>query len=955
VISPTGERDALLLERDRELQRIAGFLQRGQQGHGGALVVEGPAGIGKTVLLAASRDVAEGDGFRVLRARGAELEREFAFGVVRQLIESVVAGASEDERAWLLDGPSGVAAELLGLPGLGEGATKAAVAPDPSFAVLHGLYWLCANLATQRPLALVVDDAHWADGASLRFLAFLLPRLEELSIAVLLGARPAEAGERRELLAALTVDPATEVVTVGPLTTNGVATLVAAGLGVEPEPEFVQACWEATGGTPFLVRTLVEALREERIAPVAASAGNVLRGVAATTLARWAMLRLLQLGPDAARMARAVAVLERAELDQAAQLAGLALRDAARAADLLVQAGVLDEASLGFAHPLLRGAVYRDMAMAERAEAHGRAARLLADVHASPGRVAEHLLATSPAGDGWVVEQLRAAGQEAMARGAPESATAYLRRALAEPPSSETRPDLLLELGLSEFSASESGWHEHLEDAVESARDDMIRIAATLLLANALWIDQRVAEAVEVCDRVAGLSDGLEPEFHWRLEAMAISCGLLDAATAPLVADRAVALLVEATERSVPREAQAVAGYVAALANLPADQVADLARRAIASGARPLPEPGEQAWFPMAMVALLWAEQYGEAQLLLDAAMAEARASADGILVLALLGRRAEISLRRSDLTAAEADARAVLDSTGLFAQLLAGLATCVLVEVLVERGAIDEAERALEPFVSDLQRSSLSAATLRFVRGRLLFAQRRFAEALVDFRAVGDIVAATSAVGPCFQPWRSAAALTALALGELDTARRLSGEEVELARAFGAPRALGVALRAAGLVAGGHRGEILLREAIDVLARSDSRLEHARALTDLGALLRRTNRRVEARELLRQAVDTAHHLGAAALAERAEIELRATGAKPRRVMLTGLEALTASERRIAELAADGLTNREIAQTLFVTARTVEGHLTNVFNKLDVRARTELPTALATSTQAVRG
>ena len=203
-------------------------------------------------------------------------------------------------------GPSGVAAELLGLPGLGEGATKAAVAPDPSFAVLHGLYWLCANLASERPLALVVDDAHWADGASLRFLAFLLPRLEELHIAVLLGARPAEAGERRELLAALTMDPATEVVTVRPLTTNGVATLVAAGLDVEPEPEFVQACWEATGGTPFLVRMLVEALREERIAPVAASAGNVLRGVAATTLARWAMLRLVQLGPDAASMLHGV-------------------------------------------------------------------------------------------------------------------------------------------------------------------------------------------------------------------------------------------------------------------------------------------------------------------------------------------------------------------------------------------------------------------------------------------------------------------------------------------------------------------------------------------------------------------------------------------------------------------------------------------------------------------------
>jgi DNA-binding CsgD family transcriptional regulator len=192
------------------------------------------------------------------------------------------------------------------------------------------------------------------------------------------------------------------------------------------------------------------------------------------------------------------------------------------------------------------------------------------------------------------------------------------------------------------------------------------------------------------------------------------------------------------------------------------------------------------------------------------------------------------------------------------------------------------------------------------------------------------------------------------LALGEADTARGLSDEELELARAFGAPRALGVALRAAGLVAGGEGGEALLRQAVEVLAGPDNRLERARAQADLGAHLRRANRRIEARDLLRPAVDAAHHLGAAALAQRAETELRATGAKPRRVLLSGLEALTASERRIAELAAEGLTNREIAQTLFVSARTVESHLTNVFNKLDVNARTALPAALANPTHAVR-
>ena len=263
------------------------------------------------------------------------------------------------------------------------------------------------------------------------------------------------------------------------------------------------------------------------------------------------MLRLVHLGSDAAGLARAVAVLERAELDQAARLAGLAALEAARAAELLVRAGVLDEAPLCFVHPLLRAAVYRETPVAERAEAHGRAARLLAEAHASPARVAEHLLATAPAGDAWVVEQLRAAAGEARATGAPESEAAYLRRALAEPPAPEVGADLLLELGVAEFSAGHPGWHDHLEEAVESAADDTTRIPAALVLAGILRLQERFAEAIEICDRVAARPGRRQPESWWRLEAMAVVCGLLDAATAPSVAKRARDMVFEATRREV--------------------------------------------------------------------------------------------------------------------------------------------------------------------------------------------------------------------------------------------------------------------------------------------------------------------------------------------------------------------------------------------------------------------
>jgi DNA-binding CsgD family transcriptional regulator len=948
LIEPGGK----LLERDRELERIGRSLKRAQEGKGSTLVVEGPAGIGKTVLLGAARDSAQSEGFLVLRARGAELEREFAFGVVRQLVEPMLAAASDGERASLLTGPPGVAARLLALPGLPDEAGAAApVAPDPSFAVLHGLYWLCANLAADRPLALVVDDAHWADLASLRFLAFLLPRLEELPLALLLGARPAEARESQDLLAALMMDPATDVVTLRPLTVEAVSRLVTVGLGAEPEPVFAAACREATGGTPFLVRILVEALREERIPPIAASAARV-QGVATATVGRWAMLRLGQLSPEAAKLARAVAVLERAELAPAGRLAGLGSDEAARAAELLVSAGVLEEGPLTFVHPILRGGVYSEISATERAETHARAARLLAEGDESDARVAEHLLAAAPAGDVWVVEQLRASAAAAAASGAPESAAAYLRRAVAEPPP-EVGIVLLLELGLAEFSAGQPAWQNHLEGAVAAEGEDTTRIAAALAFANALGFNELLADAVEVCDRAAARLEG-RPEASSVLEAMAVACGLIDAAIAPSMTERAGVLLERASERSVPRVALAVAADVAALANEPAQRAAELARRAVRTGPRPLPELGDPPWFLFAMVALFYAERWEETQGLLDAAVAEARAAANGLVLPAVLAQRAWLAVRRGDLTAAEADARALLEAPGLSAPpLFRQLAMGVLIDTLVERGQLDEAERRLEPLAADLHSTSQTAGVLRHARGRLRFAQRRPREALGDFRAAGEIAILTLAPSPCYLPWRSDAALAALALGEPDTARRLSEEELELARTFGAPRAIGVALRAAGLVAGARRGEGLLREAIEVLGGPDTRLEQARALADLGALVRRSNRRLEARHMLRQAVDAAHRVGAEPLASRAETELRATGAKPRRSLLTGLEALTASERRIAELAAEGLTNGQIAQTLFVTARTVEGHLTSVFLKLDVKARTELPPALAAPTRAV--
>ena len=943
-----------LIERSDELARIESALGEARTGHGTFLVIEGPAGIGKSALLAAARTVAADGGMRVLRARGTELERDFAFGVVRQLFEPPLAQASDLERADLLQAAAGVAAGLLGLRGTRPGDGPPSSGVDPSFAILHGLYWLCANLAAVDPLLVVVDDAHWVDAPSLRYLAFLLTRLEELDVALILATRPREAGTDAELLATVTTDPSAVVIRLPPLTRAGVAELVESRLGEAPDPIFVDACVRATRGTPFLMHELVEAFSEGGVAPKGDAARQVER-IGARTVGRSIGLRLRRLPEDGARLARALAVLEQSDLLPAARLAGLEEDEAAEAADLLAAAWILEYGRpLRFVHPIVRSGIYSELTSAERARDHRRAAQLLGKQPGAHEHVAKHLLVSEPAADGWVVERLLEAARTARQQGAPETEAVFLRRALAEPPPPGERSGLLLDLGMAEASAGLAGWSEHLLQAVDAAPDAALAAEAAMVLAHALSRAQRYTEAVEVLDRASSALDSGHAELALELESAAVLPALNDPVTAPSVALRREKLRERAgSDPAAPPEVLASAAFISILTNEPAEIGADLATRALSAqdSAGPVsdgrPWFSYAAWFSHSTFVLLLAERYAQLRPLLDASIAQARVTGDGGRLAVGLRDRGWLALRRGDLSAAEVDARTALAATELPAPPMYRVMNgSLLIKVLVDQGKLGDAEQALATLDPEAGSGFATAWGLRFARGRLRVAQGRFAEALEDFLGLGADLTRAIVTCPSYLPWRSAAALAQLALGDRELAERHAEEELELARAFGAPRALGVAKHAAGVVAGGDRGALFLREAIETFERGDARLERARALADLGALLRRRNRRTEARELLRESLDVAHRLGAKLLAERADTELRATGARPRRVVLTGVESLTASEARVAELAKQGLSNREIAQMLFITTRTVEGHLTSVYRKLRVDSRDELPAVL---------
>jgi DNA-binding CsgD family transcriptional regulator len=936
-----------LLERDAALARIDQRLRDAIAGAGSLLVLEGPAGIGKTRLVAVAGRHGRELGLKTLSARGSELEQEFAYGLVRQLFEAPLVAASPSERAKLLTGAAGHAARLFGVAAAQDDAADALL--DPSFAILHGLYWLSANLGRRTPLLLCADDIHWADQASLRFLHYLGRRLQELPIVVVAAARTAEPAGGSPLLAALAADPSAEVLELAPLSQRAVAELLRRAFGTDVEPPFAAACHEMTGGIPFLVCELIRAIAGQGIEPTTAAASRV-AGLAPRAVSHSVVERLSRLSASARGLARAAAVLGEADLRLAASLAGVDSGTGATAADALAAAGIVEEGRpLRFVHPIVRAAVEADLSPGERAGLHAVAAGCLAKEGASPHRIAAHLLATDPAGDDRVVDSLLSAARMAIANGAPDSAVVYLRRALSEPPSERLRPDVLLELGFAESYAGDPQAAAHLEAALDIAPTTTAQVSITLALGRMLQIGGRNRESLAVFDRTRARLGAADRRAALTLEGAALGAAQFDAETADDAAPRITRLRRLAEEEpDVPSSVFGMLAVAAANANEPADVVARLALRALDGAPKLLPEAVDRPpFFYHACNALAFAERYQEALPRVDEALAEARRLGSLPHVLGLSCYRALHHLRIGNLADAEADARVALETGPRLPGLHAAVALAALLETLAERGESEAAEAAEDRYrLAEQFPTTTQAGWLIAARGRLRLAERRPAAALDDLLAAGDLFARLHISTPSIAPWRSDAALAQLALGAEAEARTLAAEEVTLARAFKAPRTLGVALRAAGLTDGGMRGIELLRQAVRVLEGSGARLEHARATADLGAALRRAGQRADSREVLQVALDLAHRCGAIALTERTHTELVAAGGRPRRLVLSGLDSLTPSERRVAQLAADGLSNREIAQNLFITARTVEGHLTHAYQKLAITSREQLPAAL---------
>ena len=338
-----------LLERAHELTALRGALTDAREGRGRLVLIDGAAGLGKTSLLRAAAEMAADADFTCHRARASELERDFAYGCVRQLFEPAVARSPDLERERVFDGAAAFAGPLLAA---GERTPRAGSA-DNTFAVLHGLYWLLNNLAGDTPVVLCIDDLHWSDGESLRFLNYLAPRLDGLPVAVLATARTGS--KVAPDLARLTAAPETTVLRLAPLSLEATVTLCERVLGAPVAHDFAAACRDATGGNPFYLEALLREAKDRRLSTGAREASHVHR-LGPAAVARAVLLRLAGAPPGATAFVRAASVLgDGAGVTVAARLADLPDEEAAHGADLLCSLGILRPAqTVEFAHSIVR-------------------------------------------------------------------------------------------------------------------------------------------------------------------------------------------------------------------------------------------------------------------------------------------------------------------------------------------------------------------------------------------------------------------------------------------------------------------------------------------------------------------------------------------------------------------------------------------------------------------------
>ncbi|MET7455319.1 AAA family ATPase [Streptomyces sp. NPDC005574] len=849
-----------LWERDEEVaavERAVDALCADRSSTGSLLVIRAEAGFGKTALLAETRRIAELRGCTVWSARGGETLRSVPFNVVRQLLQPALVSLLPEEARDYLGDWYDIAGPALGIADPGERQA------DPQ-GVCDGLVAAVRRLAERDwPLVLLVDDAHWADQETLRWLAAFAERLDDLSVLVVVARRPGEvSGESARLLEAVAAAAGRPVATLNALTPEATAGLTRATLGGHADAPFCREVWAVTGGNPYETVELLAKVRDSELEPAESSAAE-LRELNRSARGGGLVARLEELGIDATRFAWAAAILGTGiSVGLVARLATLGRDEAVRCAELLRSARILthpdpahgpaEEGDLEFVHPLIATAVYDSIPDALRTAMHGIAAQVVTDSGLGAAAASRHLLQVHPDDDEELVQQLREAAREHLAVGAPDAARRCLERALLEPPRPEVHAIVLFELGCATLLTAPARTIGHLRTALAMpGLDGAMRVDAVFRLSQALLHNDQLEEAVRTVEAEAARH---EPgPARMRLQAVQYMWEGLHAGetTSPGRSERLAELARTCTGRDNSERALLILrGFDAMTRGENAEEVVELSDRALVNG-RLAPGLGwtDTEWgielLLMLANAYAYTDRLDRAEALYTEGLRayETAGWSGGHLALAHayvgLGHRRRGRLREAETSLRESLRLAERVGRGL---PLYWSATCNLVDTLLARGHVGEAWAIAEQYgFAPPYPSTIVLPDPRSVRGRLLLAVGRTKDGVNELEAAEKAAAVRGHHNPVLVPWAVDLA-RALATEDPPRAAQLAADARRDAERFGTDTAIGEALRCAAALETGQRAVRLAAQAVAYLEASPCQYEHAAARVEYGIAARSTS-----------------------------------------------------------------------------------------------------------------
>ncbi|MFI9803398.1 ATP-binding protein [Streptomyces sp. NPDC052301] len=879
---PQAAASAALWERDAEIATVAralGVLCADRSSAGGLLVFRGEAGLGKTALLAEIRRTAERRGCTVWTARGAETLRSVPFNVVRQLLQPALLSLLPEEAREYLGDWYDIAGPALGIVDPGEDT------PDPQY-VCDGLVAAVRRLARREwPLVLIVDDAHWADQETLRWLAAFTRRLDDLSVLVVVARRPGEvSGDSARHLDEVAAASDRPVHNLSALTPDAAAGLTRATLGRQADGAFCREVWAVTAGNPYETVELLAKVQDSELTPVEARAGE-LRALNRAARGGGLVDRLKGLGLEATQFAWAAAILGTGiTVDMVARLATMDPEIARHCADLLCSARILtepdpaagterEEGELEFVHPLIATAVYNSIPSGVCTAMHGVAAQMITELGRGAAQAARHLLKVHPDGDEELVEQLREAAREHLAVGAPDAARHCLERALEEPPRADVHAQVLYELGCATLLTAPAVTIGHLQSALGMpGLDGRDRVDAVVRLSQALLHNDQLEEAVRTIEAETARHTA-EP-VRMRLQAFQFMWeGIHGETVSPARSRRLAELARTCTGRDNSERALLVLrGFDAMTHGESAAEVIELCDRALVNG-RLAPGLGwtDREWgielLMMLGSAYAYADRLDRAESLFSEALRVYTGAGwrGGHLSLANaflgLAYRRQGRLRDAETTLREALVLAERVGRGL---PLYWSASCGLVDTLLARGRVDEAWSVAEQYgFAPPYPSTIVLPDIRSVRGRLLLAVGRTEDGIHELEAAEKTAASRGGHNPVLAPW-SIDLAKALADRDPARARRLAADARRQAERFGTDTAIGESLRCAAALETGRRRVQLAARAVTYLEASPCQYEHAAARVEYGIAAGSVAE-------LDRGLDLARACGAQGLVERAQ------------------------------------------------------------------------------------